>query len=154
MNPNPIILTDPPTELSNLLSSYDSAHWETVVLELKAGSGVLKRGSVLSLVAGKLELTAAANQATAYGILLDELVDTSVAYSVGSCTGSIARAGSFRAPALIVSAGVDAAALSDRLRDIGIYLHGAITVPAAAAEVEQAQAEEAPPAAEEAPAPV
>jgi hypothetical protein len=67
-----------------------------------------------------------------FGVLLDEAVDTSGAYSDGSVTGSIARTGSFRAPALIVSAGTDPVALADNLRDAGIYVHGAITVPAAA----------------------
>ena len=130
MNPNPTTY-DVPSGLSNLLSAYDEAHWETVVLELKAGAGVLLRGSVLSAVGGKLELVSATNQATVYGILLDETVDTSAAYSDASVTGSIARAGSFRAPALIVSAGIDGIALADKLRDIGIFTHGAITVPAA-----------------------
>jgi hypothetical protein len=51
-----------PAGLSNLLSAYDDAHWETVVAELKPGSGVLARGAVLSAVAadaGKLTLTTA-----------------------------------------------------------------------------------------------
>jgi len=133
MNPNPTTL-DVPAGLSNLLSAYDSAHWEVVVLELKANSGVLLRGSVLSLVAGKCELVSATNQATAFGILLDEVVDTSVPYSDGSVSASVARAGSFRAPALVVSPGVDPVALQSALRDIGIFLHGVITVPAAAEE--------------------
>ena len=131
MNPNPTTY-DVPTGLSNLLSAYDEGHWETVVLELKPASGVLLRGSVLALVTGKLELVTATNQATVFGVLLDEAVDTSGAYSDGSVTGSIARTDSFRAPALIVSAGTDPVALADNLRDAGIYVHGAITVPAAA----------------------
>jgi hypothetical protein len=71
---------DVPARLSNLLSAYHSAHWEVVVAELKGASGVLKRGSVLSAVAadaGKLTLTSAGSEATAYGILLEEQVDTS-----------------------------------------------------------------------------
>jgi hypothetical protein len=131
MNPNPTTY-DVPSGLSNLLSAYDEAHWETVVLELKPGSGVLLRGSVLSLVAGKCELVSATNQATVFGVLLDEAVDTSAAYSDASVTGSIARAGSFRAQALIVSPGTDPVALQSALRDIGIYVHGVILVPAAA----------------------
>jgi hypothetical protein len=70
---NPTII-DVPQGLSNLLSAYDNAHWETVVVELKAASGVLVRGSVLSAVAadaGKLTLTTAGSEATAFGILLD-----------------------------------------------------------------------------------
>ena len=83
---------------------------------------MLKRGSVLSAVAaaaGKLTLTSAGSEATAYGILLDDQVDTSVTYSDGSVTGSIARAGSFRGAALIVGVGTNAVALADRLRDVG-----------------------------------
>jgi hypothetical protein len=139
MNPNPVTFSDLPTGLSNLLSAYDEAHWETVVAELKPSSGFLLRGSVLSAVSGKLELVSATNQATVFGVLLDESVDTSAAYSDGSVTGSIARAGSFRGPALIVSAGTDGIALSDKLRDAGIYVHGPITVPAAAAATAEAR---------------
>jgi hypothetical protein len=61
--------------------------------------------SKISAVAGKLELTVAANQATAYGVLLDPSVDTAAKFSDNSVTGSVARAGSFRGPALIVGAG-------------------------------------------------
>lgn len=96
---------------------------------------MLVRGSVLSAVAtdaGKLTLTTAGSEAVAYGILLDEVVDTTVAYSDGSVTCSVARAGSFRGPALIVGAGTNGVTLADRLRDIGIFTHGAITVPTAA----------------------
>jgi hypothetical protein len=53
---------DVPQGLSNLLSAYDDAHWETVVAELKPASGVLVRGTVLSAVAadaGKLTKTTA-----------------------------------------------------------------------------------------------
>jgi hypothetical protein len=46
-------------------------------------------------------------------------------------TGSVARAGSFRGAALIVSAGTDPVALAAALRDIGIFVEGAIVVPAA-----------------------
>ena len=133
MNPNPTTL-DVPTGLSNLLSAYDSGHWEVVVLELKANSGVLKRGSVLSLVAGKCELVTSTNQASVFGVLLDESIDTSVPYSDGSVSASVARAGSFRASALIVSPGVDGAALQSALRDIGIYLHGVLAAEEATAE--------------------
>ena len=121
---------DIPTGLSDLMGAYDSAHWQTIVLELKPDSGILKRGTVLSLVAGKLEATVAANQATAFGVLLDPSVDTAVKFSDNSVTGSVARSGSFRGQALIVGAGTDAVALVDRLRDIGIFTEGPITVPA------------------------
>jgi hypothetical protein len=137
MNPNPTTL-DVPTGLSNLLSAYDEAHWEVVVVELKPASGVLLRGSVLSAVGGKCELVTSTNQASVFGVLLDEAVDTASPYSDGSVTGSIARAGSFRASALIVSAGTDGAALQSALRDIGIFVDGVLTIPAA----EEATAEE------------
>ena len=48
------------------MGAYDEAHWETVVLELKPDADVLQRGSILSLLSGKLELVTATNQATAY----------------------------------------------------------------------------------------
>jgi hypothetical protein len=135
-----------PRGLSDILSAYDDAHWETVVAELKPNSGVLARGSVLSAVAldaGKLTLTTAGSEATATGILLDSAIDTAVVLSDGSVTGSIARAGSFRGPALIVGTGTDAAALVAHLRDQGIYVHGAITVPTAAALEAEAPAQPA-----------
>ena len=50
-----------PQNLGDLMGAYDEAHWQTETLELKPDVGVLQRGSVLSLVAGKLELVAAAN---------------------------------------------------------------------------------------------
>jgi hypothetical protein len=95
--------------------------------------------SKISAVAGKLELTVAANQATAYGVLLDPSVDTAAKFSDNSVTGSVARAGSFRGPALIVGVGVDPVALVGVLRDRGIFTEGPITVPTAlAAEPEAA----------------
>jgi hypothetical protein len=119
-----------PAALGDLMGAYDTAHWETVVMELKADAGIIKRGTVLSLVAGKLELTVAANQGGAYGVLLDPSVDTAAKFSDNSVTGSVARAGSFRGPALIVGTGVDPVALAADLRDRGIYTEGPITVPA------------------------
>jgi hypothetical protein len=76
-------------------------------------------------------LTAAGNEATAFGVLLDAEVDTTVAYSDISVTGSVARAASFRGPALIVSVGINAATLADTLRENGIFGEGPITVPTA-----------------------
>ena len=98
---NPVTLQSSPG-LSDILGAYDTGHWETVVAQLKPASGVLLRGSVLSAVVadgGKLSLTAGGAEATAYGILLDKAVDTAAAYSGGSVTASVARAGSFRGPA-------------------------------------------------------
>jgi hypothetical protein len=97
---------------------------------LKPDSGVLQRGSILSLVTGKLELATSTNQATAYGALLDPQVDTAVKFTDGSVTGSVARAGSFRGAALLAKTGTDVAALKDRLRDLGIYVEGVIVANA------------------------
>jgi hypothetical protein len=105
---------DLPQNLGDLMGAYDSAHWETEVLELKPDSGVLKRGSVLSLVTGKLELATSTNQATAYGVLLDPQVDTAAKFTDSSVTGSIARAGSFRGAALLAKTGTDVVALKDK----------------------------------------
>jgi hypothetical protein len=64
---------------------------------------------------------------------LDPSIDTAAKFSDNSVTGSVARSGSFRGAALIVSAGVDSVALAADLRDRGIYVEGPITVPAALA---------------------
>ncbi len=137
MNPNPVTLNDVPAGLSNLLGAYDTAHWQTAVLEIKAGIGVLQRGTILASGTGgdigKLVKLTAGTEAAAYGVLLDPSIDTAVPYSDGSITGSIAKAGSFRGPALIVPTGVDAGLISVALRGRGIFVEGPITVPAAAA---------------------
>jgi hypothetical protein len=128
--------------LSDLQGAYDTGYWESVVAELKPDAGVLARGSVLALVSGKLELVTATNQGTVYGVLLDPSIDTAAKFSDNSVTGSVARSGSFRGAALIVSAGVDPVALAADLSDRGIYVEGPITVPAAlVAEPEAAPAE-------------
>ena len=135
MNPNPTTL-DVPTGLSNLLGAYDTGHWQTQVCEIKAGIGVLARGTILATGSGadvgKLVKLSATTEVNAYGILLDEAVDTTVTYSDGSVTGSIAKAGSFRGAALIVPAGVDAGLIAVALRGRGIFVEGPITVPPAA----------------------
>jgi len=61
----------------------------------------------------------------------------------------VARAGSFRGPALIVGVGTNAVTLAERLRDIGIFVHGPVTVPTAAAQLD----EQGNPIVEEAPSP-
>jgi hypothetical protein len=121
---------DLPKNLGDLMGAYDSAHWETEVLELKPDAGVLKRGSVLSLVTGKLGLATSTNQSTAYGVLLDPQIDTAAKFTDGSVTGSVARAGSFRGAALLAKTGTDVAALKDKLRDVGVYVEGAIVANA------------------------
>jgi hypothetical protein len=148
MNPNPVTFNDLPTGLSNLMGAYDTAHWQTQVCEIKGGIGVLERGTVLATGSGadigKLVPLTAGTEAQAYGVLLDPSIDTAVAYSDGSITGSVALAGSFRGPALIVPTGVDAGLIAVALRDKGIYIEGAISVPPAAAVAESET--EAPPA--------
>jgi hypothetical protein len=92
-------------------------------------------GSVLSAVAadgGKLTLTTAGSEATAFGVLLDPSVDTAAEFSNGMVTGSVARSGSFKGQALIVGVGTNVATLSDALRKNDIFVEGPITVPTAA----------------------
>ena len=135
MNPNPTTL-DVSTGLSNLLGAYDTGHWQTQVCEIKAGIGALARGTILATGSGadvgKLVKLSATTEVNAYGVLLDELIDTTVTYSDGSVTGSVAKAGSFRGPALIVPTGVDAGLIAVALRGRGIFVEGPITVPPAA----------------------
>jgi hypothetical protein len=131
---------DLPLNLGDLMGAYDEAHWQTYVGELKPNSGVLTRGSVLSMVAGKLELTKATTEDAAFGILLDLQIDTASPYSDGSVSASVARAGSFRGAALIVAAATDTAKVTDRLRDIGIFTEGVIVAPVAAAMPTESEA--------------
>ena len=116
------------------MGAYDTAHWEREVREIKAAQGVLKRGTVLAsgsgADAGKLVPLTATTEASAYGVLLDPSIDTSAAFSDGSVTGSIARAGSFKGSALIVPPGVDAGLIAVALRGRGIFVEGSIPVPA------------------------
>ena len=130
------------------MGAYDEGHWQTQVCEIKAGIGVLARGTILATGSGadigKLVKLTPTTEAQSYGVLLDEAIDTGAAYSDGSVTGSIAKAGSFRGPALIVPTGVDAGLISVALRGRGIFVEGAITVPAAAV-LEAEQPAESPP---------
>jgi hypothetical protein len=128
---------DLPLNLGDLMGAYDEAHWETFVAELKPNSGVLKRGSVLSAVAadgGKLTLTTAGSEGTAFGVLLDPSIDTTEAFSNGQVTGSVARSGSFKGQALIVGVGTNVTTLADALRKNDIFVEGPITVPVAATQ--------------------
>ena len=115
------------------MGAYDEAHWQTQVCEIKAGIGVLVRGTILATGTagdiGKLVPLSAGTEAQAYGVLFDPSIDTAAPYS----DGSVAKAGSFRGPTLIVPAGVDAGLISVALRGRGIFVEGPITVPAAAA---------------------
>jgi Bacteriophage lambda head decoration protein D len=123
-----------PSNLGDILGAHHDGNFETVTAEIKAGIGKLKRGTVLvsgsGADAGKLVLTAAGNEATAFGILLDPEIDTAVAFTDGTVSGSVARAGTFRGAALIVSTGVNVATLTDTLRKNGIFTEGPIVASA------------------------
>jgi hypothetical protein len=99
------------------MGAYDEGHWQTAVQEIKRGSGVLKRGSILATGSGadvgKLVPLTAGTEAQAYGVLLDPRIDTAVESSTGAVTGSIARAGSFKGEKLIGGVGTNVPALSD-----------------------------------------
>ena len=135
---------DLPANLGDLMGAYDTAHWQTQVCEIKAAIGVFKRGAILATGSGadigKLVKLTAGTEAQAYGVLLDPSIDTSAAFSDGTVTGSIAKAGSFKGSALIVPAGVDAGLIAVSLRGRGIFVEGPIPVPAAAAFAEPAPA--------------
>jgi hypothetical protein len=136
-----------PQNLGDILGAHHDGNFQTQVSEIKAGIGVLKRGTVLATGSGadvgKLVLLTAGTEGVAYGVLLDPAIDTAAAFGDGSVTGSIAKAGSFRGPALIVPAGVDAGLISVALRGRGIFVEGAITP---GATVMEAEAEAEPPA--------
>ena len=105
-----------------------TAHWQTAGSEIKPSIGVLKRGTILATGTagdiGKLVKLTAGTEAQAYGVLLDPSIDTAAPFTDGSVTGSIAKAGSFRGPALIVPAGVDAGLIAVALRGRGIFVEG------------------------------
>ena len=126
-----------PQNLGDILGAHHDGNFQTVVMEIKAGIGVLARGTILAAGSGadigKLVPLSATTEVNAYGVLLDPSIDTTVAYSDGSVTGSIAKAGSFKGSALIVPAGVDAGLIAVALRGRGIFVEGPITVPTAMA---------------------
>ena len=120
-----------PPNLGDIMGAYDEAHWQTQVCEIKAGIGVLARGTILATGTagdiGKLVPLTAGTEAQSYGVLLDPAIDTCAAFSDGSVAGSVAKAGSFRGPALIVRTGVDAGliavALSRLLKNSPVFGH-------------------------------
>lgn len=124
-----------PTNLGDILGAHHDGNFNTQVSEIKAGIGVLTRGTILASGTGadigKLVKLSATTEANAYGILLDPAIDTAAVYSDGSVTGSIAKSGTFKGSALIVPAGVDAGLIAVALRGRGIFIEGPITVPAA-----------------------
>ena len=123
--------------MGDICGAHHDGNIQTQVSEIKAGIGVLSRGTILATGSGadvgKLVKLTAGTEAQSYGILLDPVIDTAVAFGDGSVTGSVAKAGSFKGSALIVPAGVDAGLISVALRGRGIFVEGPITVPAAAA---------------------
>ena len=129
-----------PQNLGDILGAHHDGNLQTQVSEIKAGIGVLKRGTILATGSGadvgKLVKLTAGTEAQSYGILLDSAVDTSQAFGDGSVTGSIAKAGSFKGSALVIPAGVDAGLIAVSLRGRGIFVEGAIPVPAATAALE------------------
>ena len=80
---------------------------------------------------GKLVLLTAGTEAQSYGILLDRASTLPFPFRMARFTGSIAKAGSFRGPALIVPTGIDAGLVAVALRGRGIFVEGPITVPPA-----------------------
>ena len=134
-----------PANLGDILGAHHDGNFNTQVSEIKAGIGVLARGTVLASGTGadigKLVKLSATTEANAYGILLDPQVDTAVAFGDGSVTGSVAKSGTFRGPALIVPTGVDAGLIAVALRGRGIFVEGAIPVPATTARAAKAEPE-------------
>jgi hypothetical protein len=130
-----------PVNLGDILGAHHDGNFNTQVSEIKAGIGVLTRGTILASGTGadigKLVKVSATTEANAYGILLDPAIDTAAVYSDGSVTGSIAKSETFKGSALIVPAGVDAGLIAVALRGRGIFVEGPITVPAAAAILEE-----------------
>lgn len=93
---------------------------------------MLELGSVLSLDAGgKMKLTDATSYAAAYGILLETIDTGTDALTTDEFAATVARAGSFKAPELVMAPGADIKQCVDALRKNGIYLEGAANfVPA------------------------
>jgi hypothetical protein len=123
-----------PANLGDYLGAHHDGNFNTQTAEIKGAIGVLKRGTILAAGsgadAGKLVLLTIGTEAAAYGVLLNESIDTSAAFSNGSVTGSIARSGTFRAAALIIPTGVNAGLVSDTLREKGVFIEGVLVAPA------------------------
>jgi hypothetical protein len=121
-----------PSNLGDILGAHHDGNVQAAIMELKPDVGVLTRGTVLAVdaVGGKLIKVAATGEANTYGILLDPSIDTAVHNSDGSVSASVAKKGTFRGAALIVSVGTNVAIVADTLRDKGIYTEGSIPVPA------------------------
>ena len=135
-----------PQNLGDFLGAHHDGNLQTQVSELKTGIGVLKRGTILATGTagdiGKLVKLTAGTEASSYGILLDESIDTAVAFSDGTVSGSIAKKGSFKGSALIVPTGVDAGLIAVALRGRGIFVEGPIPLPTALALAAEPEAKE------------
>jgi hypothetical protein len=123
--------------LSNIFGAAQIGDPDPQVLEFTSARGIVPRGAIVVLNAGKAELVAAGGEANVFGISLEN-VDTDTPPN----TGAVAGHGSYKASQLIVPAGVNATAIETNLRDkCGILLEGDLVVPPAAAIMEA----EAPP---------
>jgi hypothetical protein len=135
-----------PENLGDILGAHHDGNFNTQLSEIKAGIGVIKRGTVLATGTagdiGKLVLLTAGTEAQAYGVLLDPSVDTAAAFSDGTVTGSIAKSGTFKGSALLVPAGVDAGLISVALRGRGIFVEGAIVSGATTMQAEEPESME------------
>jgi hypothetical protein len=72
-----------PTNLGDILGAHHDGNFNTQVSEIKAGIGVLTRGTILASGTaadiGKLVKLSATTEANTYGILLDPAIDTGAA---------------------------------------------------------------------------
>lgn len=111
-------------EYDNLIyGSYPPV--ETFSVELKAGQGVLKRGSLLAVGADNLELISSTTTGKANCVLAED-VDTG---SSDSVRGIAYRTGHFNANNLIVGEEYTITAEDkESLRSVGILLSDAVTV--------------------------
>ena len=116
-----------PVPLSNIFGAAQIGDPAAEVLEFTPAKGIVPRGAIVVLAAGKAEPVAPTGEANVYGITL-EAVDTDVAAPV---SGAVARHGSYKADQLIIPTGVAAATIETTLRSKGILLEGNLVVPAA-----------------------
>ena len=100
------LLINLPANLGDILGAHHDGNFQTQVREIKAGIGVLTRGTILATGTagdiGKLVKLTAGTEAQAYGVLLDPSIDTAAAFGDGSVTGfdrqgrHVPRAGAHR----------------------------------------------------------
>jgi hypothetical protein len=113
-----------PVPLSNIFGAAQIGDPDPEVIEFTPAKGVVPRGAVVAIVAGKGELVTAASQANAFGVALED-VDTDSPPN----TGAVARRGSFKATQLTIGSDVtDLTGLEKVLRDAGVFLEGNLVV--------------------------